>query len=128
MSIVLTPTASTTAGNIITSIRMQIPDPSPNNDPTLDGNAFTAAQLIQWLNDAGRVMCTLVPCIQDWGGFQSAQGMDVYVLPSYVVSVEQAWYDLQPLTRSPELDDLFTSKIVARSWWFGPRRTVPPGP
>lgn len=110
--------SSTAASNIIMSIRDQIPDPV--SDPTLDGQAFKLSSLLRWLNDAGRIMAMAAPVITDWGGIQSQSGMDTYVVPSIITSIEQIWFDLLPLTRSPELDDIFTTKITGRSWWFGP--------
>lgn len=112
--------AITTVGDIILSVRAQIPDRAPGDDPRQDGNAFGVATLLRWINDAGRLICLSAPVIQDWSGFPSMQGQDVYVLPNYVTSVEQAWYNLLPMTRSPEADALFTSKIQGRAWWFGP--------
>lgn len=108
-----------TAGDIILSVRKQIPDPVDGEDPKIDGTAFTVNDLIRWINDAGRSMCR-APIIQDWYGIPSIQGQDVYPLPSYITSVEQVWYDLLPLTRAAEIDSLFTSKVVGRSWWQGP--------
>jgi len=111
---------ASTIGNIISSIRDQIPDPLTNaSDPSSDGRAFTFATLLRWINDAGRLMATAAPVIQDWYAIPSARGMDIYNIPPEINMVEQAWYDLQPLTRTAELDDLFVAKITARSWWFG---------
>lgn len=110
--------ASGTAADIILSIRDQIPDMV--EDASQDGSAFSLATLLRWLNDAGRIMCATAAVLQDWYGITSAAGMDVYELPQYIVSVDQAWYDLTPLTRSAELDDIFVNKIQGRSWWFGP--------
>lgn len=109
-----------TAGDIILSVRSQIPDPTAGDDPNLDGNAFKLATLLRWINDAGRLICISVPVIQDWYGVRTLNGQDVYELPDYITSIEQAWYDLLPLSRAPEYDSIFTSKINARSWWFGP--------
>ena len=47
------PAGVTTAGELIKSIRGQIPDPT--DDPALDG-VFTAAQLLLWLSDAQRLL------------------------------------------------------------------------
>jgi hypothetical protein len=107
-----------TARNIIESIRQQIPDPT--NDPAEDGAAFTLRTLLIWLNDASRVLASKADVIQDWYALPSVTGRYIYELPSFITSIEQAWYDLQPLTRSAEADNLFTSKVVGQSWWFGP--------
>lgn len=106
------------AGDIILSVRDQIPDPVA--DPADDGAAFTFATLLRWINDANRIICGGTPVIQDWYGIPSAEGMSIYEVPNYITSVEQAWYNLFPLTRSPELNNIFLTKIEARSWWFGP--------
>lgn len=111
-------TVDTTARSIIMSIRDKIPDPVDN--PNEDGTAFSLATLLRWLNDAMRIMCSRAPIIQDWYGIPSATGMDVYEIPPYINSVEQCWYNLLPLTRDAELNDIFTTKIQGRSWWFGP--------
>lgn len=116
-----TPTSGgCTAGDIIQSIREQIPDPT--TDPAVDGppNGFSLATLIRWINDAMRVMASMSPIILDWGAFQSEQGQDVYVLPSIVLSVEQLWYDTLPCVRSPAADALFVSKVSGRAFYFGP--------
>lgn len=115
-----TPTAACTAGDIIQSIRAQIPDPT--SDPAIDGppNGFALAQLIRWINDGMRVMASMSPIILDWGAFQSEAGQDVYVLPSTVLSVEQLWYDTLPCVRSPAADALFVSKVTSRAFYFGP--------
>ncbi len=113
-----TTTPAATAADIILSIRDQIPDPVV--DANQDGNAFPLASLLRWLNDAGRILCQSAVSIVDWYAFPTTTGMDVYELPQYIVNVEQAWYDLLPLTRSPELDDIFITKIQGRCWWFGP--------
>lgn len=117
---VATASAAATAGNIIQSIRAQIPDPT--TDPTVDGppNGFALATLIQWINDAMRVMASTSPIIMDWGAFASELGQDVYVLPAIVLSVEQLWYDTLPCVRSPAADSLFVSKVNGRSFFFGP--------
>lgn len=105
------------ASDIIASLRDQIPDTVSDN-VAVDGT-FSRASLLRWLNDAGRIICTQAPVIVDWSGVPSQLGMDTYELENIWISVEQGWYDLLPLTRTAELDDLFTSKITARSWWFG---------
>jgi hypothetical protein len=113
-----TPTNLSTARRLVQSIRTQIPDIV--SDPAQDGGAFTVSQLIEWINDAGRLIAGTAPVIIDWDAVQSQQGMDVYELSSLVVSVNQCWYDLLQLARTAELDDLFTTKITGRSWWQGP--------
>lgn len=109
-----------TAADLILSVRTQIPDPAPDNDPALDGNAFRVDTLLRWVNDAGRLIAIAAPVVQDWFGFPTEIGQDVYELPSYITSVEQAWYNLLPLTRSPEADSIFTSKVSGRAWWMAP--------
>lgn len=108
-----------TAADIILSVRAQIPDPAPDDDAALDGNAFRVDTLLRWINDAGRLIALSAPIVQDWFGLPTEDGQDVYELPSYVTSVEQAWYNLLPLARSAEGDSIFTSKISGRSWWMG---------
>jgi hypothetical protein len=116
--IIGTPTASTRAGNIILSIRDQIPDPV--NDPIVDGTAFSLASLLRWLNDGMRIMASSAPIVQDWYAIGSENGMDVYEIPDVFLSVEQLWYDLWPCFRSPEWSALFVNKISSRSYFFGP--------
>src|SRR2546428_11036170 len=91
-----TPSASTTLGDVIQSIRAQIPDPT--TDPALDGppNGFALASLIRWINDAMRVIATSAPVIQDWSAVQSIVNLDVYTLPQQILSVEQLWFDNMP--------------------------------
>jgi len=98
--------------DLVTSISQQIPD--PNN------LAFSVPQLLAWISDAGDTLCATVPVVQDWYAIQAQTGMDIYQLPQHIQSVEQAWFDLTPLTRTAEIDDIFTTKITGRSWWFGP--------
>lgn len=109
---------ATTASDILLSIRDQIPDPTV--DAQADGAAFSFATLLRWLNDAMRILATTAPVVMDWHALPSEQGMDVYVLPSTILSVEQLWYDCWPCWRAPELDALFTSKIESKSYYFGP--------
>lgn len=116
MPIIASPTALNTAGNLIQSIRSKIPDVV--NDPNQDGSAFSLQQLLLWINNTCRTMCAIAPVIKDWYAIPSAFGMDTYVIPSYWCTADQIWYDLQPLSKTTELDDLFTTKITARSWWF----------
>jgi hypothetical protein len=124
-----------TAADLVLSVRSQIPDRAPDDDPALDGNAFRVDTLLRWVNDAGRLIALAAPIVQDWFGFPTEEGQDVYELPSYLTSVEQAWYNLLPLMRAPEGDSIFTSKISGRSWWMGshsvharPRLHVWPAP
>lgn len=117
---ILTPTSLNQASNIIQSIRDQIPDKV--TDPHLDGAAFSLASLLRWINDAGRIIAAAADVLQDWYAIPSIAGQSTYNVPSYIMSVEQAAYDLKPLGRVAEIDDIFTSKITAPSWWFGPHR------
>lgn len=114
---------SSPLGDLILSIRKKIPDPVPGNDARLDGSAFSLNDLLVWINDAQSLISAKVPIIQDWYGVPTTKGQDVYVLPSYIGSVEQAWYDLLQLTPQPEGDSLFTSHVEGRSWWFAPHST-----
>lgn len=119
MSVSIGSTASAgNASDIILSIRDQIPDMVA--DAADDGNAFTLATLLRWLNDAGRVLCQSATPIIDWYAIRSVSGMDVYELPQYILNVEQAWYDHLPLERAAEADNILESKMSGRSWWFGP--------
>lgn len=111
--------ALTTVGDILLSIRSQIPDPVPGDDARLDG-AFSSATLVRWIRDAARIICGSAPVLQDWEGFATVAGQDVYELPDVVTSVEQAWYQLLPMARAPEGDTIFTTRVEGRSWWFGP--------
>lgn len=113
-----TTTTLTTAGDLILSIRSQIPDPVA--DPADNGGAFSYDTLRRWINDAMRIMATASPIIQDWHALQSQQGMDIYEMPNTTLSVEQLWYDLQPCNRTPEAFTIQTSKITAPSYHFGP--------
>lgn len=108
----------TTAGDIILSIRSQIPDPVA--DPSTDGDSFSYDTLRRWINDAGRIMAMSSPIIQDWYGLQSQQGMDIYEMPNTTLSVEQLWYDLLPCVRAPEALTIYVSKITSRGYYFGP--------
>lgn len=113
-----TTSTATTAGDLILSIRSQIPDPVV--DPADNGGAFSYDTLRRWINDAMRIMSTASPIIQDWYAMTSQQGMDVYEMPNTTLSVEQLWYDLQPCLRTPEAFTIQTSKITAPSYYFGP--------
>lgn len=117
-----TPGSVAVAGALIMSIRDKIPEPV--TDPALDGPAFKLATLIRWINDAMRLICIEVPVIVDWWAIPTVSGMGVYQLPSYVVGVDQGWYDQQNLTKLPELDTIFQSKPTGRSWWFGMHSTA----
>lgn len=118
MPIVISPT-SAQASTLITSIRTQIPDRTTNDDPSLDGNAFTAAQIMDWINDASEIIGVSAPVIIDWWGVQSVTGQDLYPIPNYIMDVRKSWYDLKPLTIASEGDDIFTTKVGGPSWWFG---------
>lgn len=113
-----TPTAVTTAADLIQSIRDMIPDPV--SDPALDGSSFSLASLLRFINSSARTMAAAAPIIMDWYAIQSQSGMDVYELPDHILSVEQLWYDMWPCWRAPELDALFVTKITSRSYFFGP--------
>ena len=110
---------ATTLGDVIQSIRSQIPDPT--TDPAVDNtNGFTLATLIRWINDAMRVMATSSPIIQDWYGVQSQINNDIYVLPNTVNTVEQLWYDLMPCVRAPEALTIYVNQITSKGYYFGP--------
>lgn len=109
-----------TAGDLILSIRAQIPDPSPSSDPNLDGRTFSAETLLRWINDAAKILCSVAPLIQDWTGLATTEGQDVYPLPDVVTGVDQAWYDLYPLLRSRELDHIYISRPSGRAFYFAP--------
>lgn len=113
-----TTSTPTTAGDLLLSIRAQIPDPVV--DPSQDGSAFAFATLIRWINDAGRIMASTSPIIKDWHGIASEEGMDIYELPIQTLSVEQLWYDLTPCVRTPEALTIDTTKVTSRSYYFGP--------
>jgi hypothetical protein len=115
-----TPTAysSTTLGGLIQSIRGQIPDPV--SDPALDGDYFSFADLVRWINRGMETMCSKAPFIEDWYAVQSVNGTDLYVLPDRIVGVRQLWYDLWPCYPGAEFDNVFPRKISSRSFFFGP--------
>lgn len=108
------------AGDLILSIRAQIPDPAPSNDPNLDGRTFSAETLLRWINDAAKILGSVAPLIQDWSGVATTAGQDVYALPTEVTGVDQVWYDLYPLVRSRELDHIYISKPSGRAFYFAP--------
>lgn len=108
-----------TAGDIINSIRYQIPDRTTGDNPALDGTAFTYTTLVQWINDASELIGLAAPVVIDWWGVQSIGGQDLYPIPSYILDMRKAWYDLKPLTIDSEGDDIFTTKVGGPSWWFG---------
>lgn len=109
--------AVATADEIITSVRGLIPDPVADNDS--DG-AFSASLIRQWINDAMDEISGNVPCVLDWSGVQSIQGMDLYEMDSSVLTIQQLWYDLWPCWQTPELDTTFVTKVGGRSYFFGP--------
>lgn len=111
---------ATTAGDLVLSIRSQIPDPVSSTDGSGDGNAFTYATLQRWINQGMNLMAVAAPIIQDWYAIQSQQGMDIYVLPQTTLSVEQLWYDLEPCVRSPEALTIYLNKITSKGYYFGP--------
>lgn len=112
--------STTTASDLILSIRAQIPDPVASAAD--DGDSFSYDTLRRWINDAMRIMATTSPIIEDWYALQSQEGMDIYVLPNEALSVEQLFYDLLPCVRAPEALTIFTSKITSRGYYFGPHR------
>lgn len=106
--------------DLILSIRDVIPDRTEGDDPTIDGRAFTLSTLLRWINQAGKLICQNAPVIQDWYAISTVSGQDLYELPNYITSVEQAWIDLVPLDRSSEGDNIFTTKRSGMAWWFSP--------
>jgi len=106
--------------NLILNIREDIPDRTDGDDPHLDGRAFSLATILRWINDAGDLMCTKANIITDWYAIPSVAGQDVYELPDFITSVEQLWFNLLPLSRSPQYDNIFTVKRTGSSWWFSP--------
>lgn len=113
--------STTTAGDLILSIRSQIPDPTASASD--NGDSFSYDTLRRWINDAMRVMATTSPVVEDWYGIQSQQGMDIYELPGETLSVEQLWYDLLPCVRAPEALTIYNTKITSRGYYFGPHST-----
>lgn len=109
--------------NLILTIREDIPDMTTGEDPHLDGRAFSLATILRWINDAGDLICLNANVIQDWYALPTASGQDVYELPDFINSVEQVWYNLLPLDRSSEQENLFTVKRSGSSWWFSPHNT-----
>lgn len=113
--------ATTTASDLILSIRAQIPDPVASAAD--NGDSFSYDTLRRWINDAMRIMATTSPIIEDWYALQSQEGMDIYELPNTTLSVEQLFYDLLPCVRAPEALTIFSSKITSRGYYFGPHST-----
>ena len=106
--------------DLILSVRDIIPDQTDGDDPSIDGRAFSLNTLLRWVNQAGKLICQNAPVIQDWYAVSTISGQDIYELPSYITSVEQAWLDLIPLDRSAEGDNIFTTKRSGSAWWFSP--------
>jgi hypothetical protein len=110
------------AASLIMSIRDKIPDPV--TDPSLDGASFKLTTLVRWINDAMRLITLGAPVIVDWWAVPTVQGMNSYEVPSYIVAIDQAWYDRQNLTKLAEIDTIFRSKPTGWSWWFGMHSTT----
>lgn len=118
MPVVGIPLTTSGLGDLILEIRDLIPDPV--SDPSQDGNAFSLATLLRFINHAAEELCFNAPIIEDWYGVPSEQGMDVYEMSNTIVDVRQLWYDLWPCWRAPEYDAIFTTKIQSRSYFQGP--------
>jgi hypothetical protein len=118
MPIVATPSTNSGLAELILEIRDLIPDPV--TDASQDGNAFSLATLLRFVNHAGEELCFRAPVIEDWYGVPSEAAMDVYEMANIIVDVRQLWYDLWPCWRAPEYDGIFTTKISSRSYFFGP--------
>lgn len=117
MTVIASPTSTSTAGDMILSIRDKIPDVV--SDPNIDGTAFSLAQILRWMNDAMITICAIAPVIRDWWALPSVTGMDVYVLPNHIVNADQVFYNMMPMSKNAEMDTIFTSKVSGRSWWMG---------
>lgn len=109
--------------NLILNIREDIPDRVEGDDAHLDGRAFSLATILRWINDASDLICLNANVIQDWYAIPSVAGQDLYELPDFITSVEQVWFNLLPLDRSSEQENLFTVKRSGSSWWFSPHNT-----
>ena len=108
---------------LINNVRFEMPDRTEGDDPHLDGRAISLAQILSWVNDAGDIICGKSNVIRDWYAIPSVSGQDVYELPEHITSAEQVLYNLLPLDRSPEYDNLFTVKRSGSAWWFSPHAT-----
>lgn len=124
----------TTAGEVITSIRYQIPDPTFNPvtgvqdnpyNPDHDGYLIPAAILYRWLFDGMRELCRRSHWfVNDWYAFPAIANQPTYELDPRWQQIEAAWaYQLRcyPL---PEQYTIYPSQAVAQPIQYGQHRRV----
>ena len=90
------PTTTNLAGDLITSVRDLIPDPSYDSGgtplPDADGTLFRASTLYRWLDRAVKVTTDRIGwAMVDWYAMSAVTGQPFYPIDSKWVSVEYAW-------------------------------------
>lgn len=102
--------AATTAGNIITVVRDQIPDPvyavSTSGGvsvgdalPQVDGNLFRSQSLLRWVDEAVKQVAKEAGyLIDDWIPVAVSANQPFYAVDGKWVTIFSAWFKEQPLT------------------------------
>jgi hypothetical protein len=118
-----------TAGELISSIRYQIPDPSINPltgeqddpyNPDHEGAVLPRALLYRWLWDGTRDLTRRCHwLIEDWWAFQSLSGQPAYKLDTRWHQIEAAFayqFRCYPL---PEQWTIYPSQAIAQPFQYG---------
>jgi hypothetical protein len=126
------PSPLLTAGDVIMSVRQQIPDTSLNVDaagnplPDADGTFASANTLYRWLNDGLRVLVRLTGwAIRDWFAMPARAKQATYRLDPLWSAVEAAWAYQYPLSVLPEDVTLFPAAqgpVTSQPLWYGVHR------
>jgi hypothetical protein len=126
------PTPLLTAGDVIMSVRQQIPDtwlnfdPQGNPLPDADGTFICPDPLYQWLTDGMRVLVRLTGwSIHDWFALPARARQATYRLDPLWSAVEAAWAYQYPLSLLPEDVTLFPAAqgpVTTQPLWYGVHR------
>lgn len=109
---------SITAGEIVTRVRDQIPDPSydsvGNATPAADGGLFRAQTLYRWLNDGVIAAAQKVGwIINDWTALAVSQYIPHYVVDEKWHSIETVFLNGWQLGAAPESSVMWPNKVEA---------------
>lgn len=123
-------TFPSTAGDIITSVRDQIPDqiygingePAPDSDVDIDGNqGFVPVRaLYRWLTNGIRTLTQMCNWyVLDWYAFPSQNYQATYTLDPKWSNVESAFANRYRCAFLDEAQKVYPSQAVAQPIWYG---------
>lgn len=111
------------AGELITSVRDQIPDPVYTDDgtalPDTDGSFLRAQSLYRWLTNGIRELTRRSNwVVLDWTALPQAHSQHVYSLDRRFINVDGVFVNQYRLLHLDELHTIYPSQAIAQPLWF----------